>query len=364
MSIQQSINETEPNQKRRVRVLVVDDSALVREILTRGLSQDPEIEVVGSASNPFIARDKIVELRPDVLTLDVEMPRMDGVEFLRRLMPQYPIPVLIVSALTEKGKQITMDALEAGAVDFVTKPSVDVSRGLTSMLDDLRAKVKIASRANVKSWKKKTKKSVQPSKFRNRALSESTDKVIAIGASTGGTEAIRRIVTCLPADFPGVVVVLHMPAGFTKMYADRLNQECDMIVKEAADGDRVMMGRILVAPGDFHMEVRRSGGQYYVRCHQGEKVNRHRPSVDALFNSVAVHVGSNAIGVICTGMGADGAQGLLTMKNTGAKTLAQDAITSVVFGMPKVAYQIGAVTELYSIDEIAGEIMNLLTEKN
>ncbi len=348
----------------KVRVLIVDDSALVRQILSSGLAMDPGIEVVGTASDPYMARDKIVELKPDVLTLDVEMPRMDGVEFLRRLMPQYPLPVVMVSSLTQRGKQITIDALEAGAVDFVAKPTTDMARGLATMMLELRSKVKIASTANVSHWKSKRtalpKREPAPG---SRALAESTDKVIAIGASTGGTEAIKKVITQFPATMPGVVIVQHMPAGFTKMFADRLNQLCAMEVKEAETGDRVMPGRILIAPGAQHMRVRRSGGIYQVLCEEGEKVSGHCPSVDVMMHSVAEHVGANAIGVMLTGMGADGANGMLAMRQAGARNIAQDEATSVVFGMPKVAFERGGAERLLPIEDMADEVIHLLTEK-
>lgn len=346
--------------KRRIRVLVIDDSALVREVLSRGLSLDPEIEVVGSASDPYIARDKILQLSPDVLTLDVEMPRMDGVEFLRKLMPQYPLPVLMVSALTQEGKQITLEALEAGAVDFVTKPTTDVARGLNEMLKELRAKVKIASQANVSAWKREGTETARMQTRSTRSLAESTDKVIAIGASTGGTEAIREVITSMPPDTPGVVIVQHMPAGFTKMFAERLNTQCAMEVKEAATGDRVMVGRVLIAPGDFHMQLIRSGGIYQVQCARGETVCGHRPSVEVLFNSVARAAGANAIGVMLTGMGHDGADGMAAMRQAGARTLAQNEATSVVFGMPKEAYVRGGAEQLVPLGRIAQAVRNLL----
>ncbi|OGR01534.1 MAG: chemotaxis response regulator protein-glutamate methylesterase [Deltaproteobacteria bacterium RIFOXYD12_FULL_50_9] len=346
---------------RKIRVLVVDDSSLVRTILCQGLAQDPGIEVVGSAPDPYVARDMIVELAPDVMTLDVEMPRMDGVDFLRRLMPQYPLPVVMVSALTQQGKQITLEALDAGAVDFVTKPTTDMARGLTAMLMELRTKVKIASTANVSHWKERRealfsgKVLVAP-----RSLAESTDKIIAIGASTGGTEAIRGVVTRYPVNTPGVVIVQHMPAGFTRMFAERLNQICAMQVKEAETGDRVMPGRILIAPGEKHMQVRRSGGIYEVECKAGEKVSGHCPSVDVLMHSVAQHVGRNAIGVMLTGMGRDGAEGMLAMRKAGARNLAQDERTSVVFGMPKEAFENGGAECLVPLEKIAEASLALL----
>ena len=347
-----------------IRVLVVDDSALVRNILSQGLSIDPNIEVVGTASDPYIARDKIVELDPDVLTLDVEMPRMDGVAFLRKLMPQHPIPTVMVSSLTQRGKQITIDALDAGAVDFVAKPTSNVTAGLNAMLMELRAKVKIASTANVSHWKgKRIAPPVQSAAFASKALAESTDKVIAIGASTGGTEAIRRVIEEFPATTPGIVIVQHMPAGFTKMFAERLNQLCQMEVREAKDGDRIRSGLILIAPGGFQMKVIRSGGFYQVRCGGTEKVSGHCPSVDVMMHSVAEHVGRNAIGAMLTGMGQDGAEGMLAMKNAGARSIAQDEASSVVFGMPKVAFEKGGASRLVPLDKIAASLMGMLSEK-
>ncbi|TEB04929.1 Chemotaxis response regulator protein-glutamate methylesterase [Pelotomaculum schinkii] len=346
---------------KKIKVLVVDDSALVREILARGLAMDRDIEVVGVASDPFIARDKIVRLKPDVLTLDVEMPRMDGVEFLRHLMPQYPLPVIVVSALTRKGAAITLAALEAGAVDVVVKPSTDIARGLDVMLGELRNKVKIAALANVSAWKG-SRESIKTIRADSRALAESTDKVIAIGASTGGTEAIRKILQSFTAAIPGVVVVQHMPVGFTKHFADSLNDLCAMEVKEAKTGDRVLPGRVLIAPGDRHMTVRRSGGSYLVDCRSGDKVCGHCPSVEVLFQSVAEFVGANAIGIMLTGMGSDGANGMVAMRRAGARTIAQDETTSVVFGMPKVAYELGGAECLAPLDVIPFTVMNLLAQ--
>ncbi len=348
---------------KKVRVLVVDDSALVRDILAKGLAMDDGIEVVGTASDPYVARDKIVELKPDVLTLDVEMPRMDGVEFLRKLMPQYPVPVVMVSALTERGKQITLDALDAGAVDFVTKPKADVARGLQGMLVELRTKVKLAATANVSHWKHK--RSERQTVIRSsKALAESTDKVIAIGASAGGTEAIKEVITRFPVDTPGVVIVQHMPAGFTKLFAERMNSLCEMEVKEAEDGDRVMPGRILIAPGGLQMKVIRSGGVYRVECKPGPLCCGHCPSVEVMMKSVAEHVGRNAVGVILTGMGHDGAEGLKAMRDAGARTVGQDEKTCVVYGMPKVAFEKGGVEKQFPLDEIAGTVIRLVSGSN
>ncbi len=347
---------------KKIKVLIIDDSSLVRDILKKGLSADDGLEVVGAAPDVFVGRDMIVKFRPDVLTLDIEMPRMDGVEFLRRLMPQFPVPVVVVSSLTQKGKYITIQALEAGAVDYVSKPATDVARGLTEMMNELRTKVKIASTANVAHWKNKKiePKTTVTKDPTAKALSESTDKVIAIGASTGGTEAIRQVIEELPPTTPGIVVVQHMPKGFTKTFADRLNEICLMNVKEAEDGDRILRGRVLIAPGDYHMKVKRSGGQYIVELDQNEKVSGHRPSVDVLFHSVAEYVGANAYGVILTGMGSDGAKGMKAMFDAGAKTIGQDQASSVVYGMPKVAFEVGGVQTQLPLERIAGQLMKLV----
>lgn len=343
-----------------IRVLVIDDSALVRNILSAGLRADPGIEVVGVAADPYQARDRIIDLRPDVLTLDVEMPRMDGVEFLRKLMPQHPLPVVMVSSLTERGKQITLDAMDAGAVDFVTKPKADIANGLEQMMAQLRTKIKIASTANVSHWKNKPVRLGSGKVLNYSALSESTDKVIAIGASTGGTEAIREVIEQLPRATPGVVIVQHMPAGFTKMFADRMNSVCQMEVKEAEDNDRVMTGRVLIAPGGKHMRVLRSGGTYRVQIAPGELCCGHCPSVEVMMNSVAESVGPNAVGVMLTGMGRDGAGGMKAMRNAGARCIAQDEASCVVFGMPREAYEAGGAEKLVPLDKIALTVLSLL----
>ncbi|MFZ5952223.1 MAG: chemotaxis-specific protein-glutamate methyltransferase CheB, partial [Candidatus Rifleibacteriota bacterium] len=265
---------------KKIRVLVVDDSALVRSIISDGLGADPMIEVVGTAGDPYAARDKLVELNPDVMTLDVEMPRMDGLEFLRKLMFQFPIPVVMVSALTERGKKITIEALEAGAVDFVSKPKADVARGLENMMQELRTKVKLASTANVSHWKNKKSQAPAVIQVQTRALAETTDKIIVIGASAGGTEAIKEVITRFPPQTPGVVIVQHMPAGFTRLFAERLNSLCQMAVKEAEHNDRILPGQVLIAPGGYHMEVTRSGGVYRVKVAPGENVCGHCPSVE------------------------------------------------------------------------------------
>ncbi|HQV31880.1 MAG TPA: chemotaxis response regulator protein-glutamate methylesterase [Calditrichia bacterium] len=354
------------NATKKTRVLVVDDSALVRNMLTRGLSMDPHIEVVGSAGDPFQARDAIVKLRPDVLTLDVEMPRMDGVQFLRKLMPQFPLPVIMVSSLTQRGSQITLDALGAGAVDFVLKPDLDLAKGLEGMMIEIRSKVRMASRVDVRHWKGRAPAAggngTAAAQNTVRALPRTTDKVIAIGASTGGTEAIREVITALPAHSPGVVIVQHMPAGFTKMFAERLNAQSAMEVKEAESGDRVITGRVLVAPGDQHIQLVRSGGEYRVVCRFGQRVCGHRPSVEVLFRSVAKYAGPNAIGVMMTGMGHDGADGMVKMRESKSRTMAQDERTSVVFGMPKEAYQRGGAEQLVPLQNIPDVIKTYLEE--
>lgn len=346
--------------EKKIRVLVVDDSAMIRNILADGLQKDPTIEVVGKAADPYMARDKIVELKPDVITLDVEMPRMDGLEFLKKLMAQYPLPVIMVSALTERGKKITLEALEAGAVDFVTKPKADVARGLDEMMIELRTKVKLAASANVSHFKVARSETLKTLSA-PRALAETTDKIIVIGASAGGTEAIKEVITRLPSVSPGVVIVQHMPEGFTKLFAERLNNLSQMFVKEAADGDRVMPGVVLVAPGSYQMSVIRSGGFYRVKCEKGEKVCGHCPSVEVLMRSAAACAGANAVGVMLTGMGSDGAGGMKAMRDAGARTIAQSEESCVVFGMPKSAINAGGVEFVVSLNDIAGKVLSLFS---
>jgi two-component system, chemotaxis family, protein-glutamate methylesterase/glutaminase len=340
----------------KVRVLVVDDSALVRKILKEGLSRHPQIEVVDVASDPFVARDKIVQLKPDVMTLDVEMPRMDGIEFLRRLLPQWPMPVIMVSSLTEAGGQVTLDALAAGAVDFVTKPTSSLGQGLTDYLEELSRKI-LACRYSKVRLPRQTQTVATPAAAET-TLVGGTDKVIALGASTGGTEALRDVLLSFPRNAPGVVVVQHMPPRFTQMYAERIDKECQMEVREAKDGDRILPGRVLIAPGGLQMRVVRSGGQYKVTCSGEQKVSGHCPSVDVLFHSVAEHVGQNAVGAILTGMGADGAEGLVAMRQKGAMTFGQDEASCVVYGMPKVALEKGAVVRQLPLEAIGPAILS------
>lgn len=342
---------------RRIRVLVVDDQAIVREMISRGLETDPDFEVVGKAPDPYVARDMIVELAPDVLTLDVEMPRMNGVEFLRRLMPQYPIPVVMVSSLTKAGREITLQALEAGAVDFVSKPTGEAG-ALESMLVELRTKVRAAASVDVRHWAGKARSKSAASKL---PLHPSAIEVIVIGASTGGTNAIRDVIMALPAQTPGIVVVQHMPAGFTQSFAARLNEQVGMEVKEAERGDMITAGRVLIAPGDFQLAIQPYGAAYKANVFVYDKVQGHRPSVDVLFTSVAEsQLGPRAIGVLLTGMGKDGAQGLLQMRKSGCRTIGQNEKTSVVYGMPRVANEMGAVEfeeNLFDIPQRIGEIL-------
>ncbi|MGE5403682.1 MAG: protein-glutamate methylesterase/protein-glutamine glutaminase [Candidatus Saccharibacteria bacterium] len=336
--------------KRKIKVLIVDDSMVFRETLARGIAQDPGIEVVATASDPYSARDKIIEFEPDVMTLDEEMPKMNGIDFLRKLMPQYPIPVVMVSAVSDK----VFDALNAGAVDFVTKPD-SKSGGMESLINELVIKIKIASTAKVGHWKSQPTRQIT-----SRVSGDLSNTIIAIGASTGGTEAILQVLKTFPREMPGIVMVQHMPPVFTKLYAERLNNSCLLEVVEASDGDRIIPGRALLAPGDYHMRIRKSGGIYTVQCFKGEKVNGHCPSVDVLFDSVAEQAGRSAVGVILTGMGADGAKGLLNMRKHGARTIGQDEETSVVYGMPKVAYDIGAVQRQAPLQNIAVNVHSML----
>ncbi|MBU3127598.1 protein-glutamate methylesterase/protein-glutamine glutaminase [Clostridium tagluense] len=343
------------NIAKKIRVLVVDDSILFREAIARGIALDRGIEVIGTAGDAFEARDKIIEFEPDVMTLDVEMPKMNGIEFLKRLIPQYPMPVVVVSAVSDN----VFDALNAGAVDFVTKMNSVTGTNKEIFINELIIKIKIASMAKVGHLKKDNTSERRIGKINSR----NNNTIIAIGASTGGTQAILEVVKDFPPDMPGIIITQHMPAVFTKMYADRLNKLCPMEVKEAETGDIVHQGRILIAPGDKHMELNRRGNNYYVECFTGDKVNGHCPSVDVLFNSVADIAGSTAIGIILTGMGYDGAKGLMKMKQKGAYTIGQDEQSSVVYGMPKVAYDIGGVTKQASLKNIPKLVYSILEDK-
>jgi two-component system, chemotaxis family, protein-glutamate methylesterase/glutaminase len=347
----------------KIRVLTVDDSALMRQVLATLLSKDPDIEVIGAAPDPYIAREKIKALNPDVLTLDVEMPKMDGITFLEKLMRGHPMPVVMVSSLTEAGCQTTLRALELGAIDFITKPKIDLREGMEDIAQDLIAKVKAAAAANMNrpSGDKRAVSSAAVASsrpVRSQAMIKTTDTIIAIGSSTGGTEAVKELLETLPPNTPPIVITQHMPERFTKTWADRLNSLCRIVVKEAQDGDSVLPGHALIAPGNYHMTLVRNGARYTVQINQDPPVNRHRPSVDVMFASVAQYAGANAVGVILTGMGNDGAKEMLTMKRAGAFTIAQDEASCVVFGMPKEAIKAGGVDKVLPLHEIAGAILS------
>lgn len=347
-----------PGLNRPVRVLVVDDSAMVRQIFERELGRDPMIEVVGAASDPYFARDKIVALKPDVLTLDIEMPRMDGITFLRRLMRHHPLPVIVVSSLTPKGGEVALEAMDAGAVDVLCKPGAAYTVGDMSI--ELIDKIKAAARVNMAARKARPPAAAPPARL---AMTKTTNKVICIGSSTGGTEALTAILTRLPANAPGIAIVQHMPEHFTRSFADRLNSLCAIEVKEAENGDAVAPGRALIAPGNYHMLLKRSGARYLVEVRNGPLVGRHRPAVDILFKSAAKFAGANAVGVMLTGMGRDGADGMRLMKDAGARNIAQDETSCVVFGMPKEAIAAGGVDHVLPLDQIAGKMLALAAQE-
>ena len=340
-----------------IKVLIVDDSIVFRELLVQNLGRDPAIQVVGTARDPFEARDAILALKPDVMTLDIELPRMNGIEFLRKLMPQYPLPVVVISSLSDK----VFDAMNAGAVDFVAKPAVSSRKQLEDFVrNELLVKIKIASSARISN----IKKSVMLNHANPERMSVNRGNlVVAIGASTGGTEATSAVVRQFGTDIPGIVCVQHMPPGFTQMYAKRLDDECQIRVKEAETGDRVLPGHMLIAPGgDRHMRLGKGGGSYQVEIKPGPRVNGHCPSVEVLFDSVAKAAGPDAVGIILTGMGGDGAKGLLAMRKAGARTIGQDESTCVVYGMPKVAYDLGAVEYQEKLTDIAQRTYALLNK--
>lgn len=347
----------------KIRALIVDDSAMVRQLMSEILSSDPGIEVVGTAQDPYVAREKIKTLHPDVLTLDVEMPKMDGVTFLKNLMRLRPMPVIMVSSLTQAGADITLEALDVGAVDYVSKPTMGVQEGLKEYSDTIIEKVKIAAKAKVRPYDPKNAKPIASAdpKFSADAVLpsakarhlETTDKFIAIGASTGGTEAIKEVLVALPAHTPAIVIAQHIPEMFSATFADRMNKLSAMTVCEAQDGQQILPGHVYIAPGSHHLMVKRSGARYYCELNDGPKVNRHKPSVDVLFRSVAQHMGPNAQGLILTGMGDDGAKGLKEMRDAGAETIAQDEQSSVVWGMPGEAVKQDAVDKVLSLTKIA-----------
>ncbi|MGH8188639.1 MAG: protein-glutamate methylesterase/protein-glutamine glutaminase [Steroidobacteraceae bacterium] len=355
-----------------IKILIVDDSALVRKLLSAMLSKDRDIEVVGTAADPYAARERIKRLNPDVITLDVEMPRMDGLTFLENLMRLRPMPVVMVSSLTQRGAEVTLRALELGAIDYVAKPKGDIAGSLASYADELIAKVKVAAsaRVNPRARTPRAPLSVDPRRNADAVLPavsrpvplRTTERIVAVGASTGGTEAIRELLEALPADAPAVVIAQHIPAAFSKPFAERMNRCSPMSVCEAQDGQYILPGHAYVAPGDRHLLVERDGARYRCRLSDGPPVNRHRPSVDVMFRSVAQNVGPNAVGIILTGMGEDGARGLKEMMEAGAHTIAQDEASSVVWGMPGTAVRLGAARQVLALQRIPPELLLHATE--
>ena len=352
----------------KTTVVVVDDSALVRSILTEIINRQPDMTCIGAAADPLVAREMIRNLNPDVITLDVEMPRMDGLDFLQRLMRLRPMPVVMVSTLTERGAEVTMKALELGAVDFVAKPKIGVADGIRLLADDITDKIRIASKAHIR---RAPAPAAAPAPGAPPAAAAkpvtiasigrmSTEKIIFIGASTGGTEATKEVLVNLPADCPAVVITQHMPPGFTKSYATRLDGLCKIRVKEAQDGERILPGHGYIAPGGLHLSVERSGANYIARVQDGDPVNRHKPSVEVLFHSAARVVGPNALGVMLTGMGADGAKAMKVMKDAGSYNFVQNEATCVVFGMPREAINAGAADEVLPLNQIAGKLIERL----
>jgi two-component system chemotaxis response regulator CheB len=352
---------------KKIRVLIVDDSAVVRQTLSAILQSDPQIEVMGTASDPFYAAKKIQNEIPDVITLDVEMPRMDGLTFLKKIMSQHPIPVVIISSLTDKATETGMKALEYGAVEIITKPQMNTRQFIEESKIRLCDVVKAAALARVRRRTNPPEINVQPRytadavipKASVSSMIKTTEMVVAVGASTGGTDALEVFLRSMPLDSPGIVIVQHMPENFTRSFANRLNDICKITVKEASNGDSVLRGQALIAPGNHHMLLKRSGARYYVEIKEGPLVNRHRPSVDVLFRSSARYAGKNAIGIIMTGMGNDGAQGLLEMQQAGASTIAQDEASCVVFGMPHEAIKLGAADRVLSLEAIGPAILKL-----
>ena len=351
---------------RKTRVLVIDDSALIRSVMKEIINREKDMECVGAAPDPLVAREMIKSLNPDVLTLDVEMPKMDGLDFLERLMRLRPMPVVMVSTLTERGSDITFRALALGAVDFVSKPKMDIARGMEEYAMEITDKIRAAAQAHVRKTstaptldieKKYSADAILPSLAGRYS---STEKLIIIGASTGGTEAIKEVLTRLPADVPGILVTQHMPENFTKSFADRLNSLCKISVKEAEHNERILPGHAYIAPGHSHLLLKRSGANYMTELNQGLPVNRHRPSVDVLFRSAANVAGANALGIILTGMGKDGAQGLLEMRQAGSHTIAQDEESCIVFGMPKEAINCGGACEVLPLQGIARHALEYL----
>lgn len=344
-----------------IKVLIVDDSATAREILKTALSKDKNIEIIGMAPDAFVARDMIVNLRPDVICLDIEMPKMDGLTFLKKIMRHLPTPVIMVSSLTVKGAQTTLDALSFGAFDYIAKNTTSLDK-LDVFADEIIKKVKQASRVNPTILQMRLQNTLKKSSTQTVSLKKESNKIVLIGSSTGGTVALEDFLKRLPSDFPPIVIVQHMPASFTNGFAQRLNNLCKMEVQEARDGDMLQKGKVLIANGSYHLKLRRSGNRYFVNFDDGELVSGHKPSVDVLFSSAAKYTSDNAIGIILTGMGRDGAKGLLEMKNAGCTTIGQDEKSCVVYGMPKVAYEIGAVNYVVSLDNLAEKVISILNQ--
>ena len=348
---------------KKIKVLVIDDSALIRSVLREIINNQPDMEVIGVAPDPIVAREMIRQLNPDVLTLDVEMPKMDGLDFLEKLMRLRPMPVVMVSSLTEKGSEITMRALELGAVDFVAKPKISIQSGMFEYADLIADKIRAAANAKVRarpaSQTDEVKRTLPPS----LGAYASSEKLIIIGASTGGTEAIKDFLVQMPPDCPGILIVQHMPEGFTRSFAQRLDSLCTISVRESAGGERVLPGHAYLAPGHSHLQLVRSGANYMTQLDQGPPVNRHRPSVDVLFHSAAAHAGKNAVGVILTGMGKDGAVGMLEMKEAGAHNFAQNEATCVVYGMPREAVVVGGVHEVGALHDLPKMVLDFLTAR-
>ncbi len=350
----------------KIKVLIVDDSAVIRSLLQHFISSEPDMEVVGTAPDPYVARQLLVDLKPDVMTLDIEMPRMDGVTFLEKVMQHFPIRTVIVSSLSTKGSQLSLRALEAGAIDVIEKPAIDVKKGMDELRSQLVQRLRVAAKAHLVPRLKIKPPAAPPNSISGSrtALEKTTHQILAIAASTGGTEALKAVLTEMPHDIPGTVIVQHMPPVFTAQFARTLSTVCRFEVREAKDGDRVIPGLALLAPGNFHMELHRSGAYYYVKLNQEAPEHSVRPAADVLFRSVAKYAGANAVGLVLTGMGKDGAAGLLAMKNAGATTYCQDEKSSVVWGMPKAAYEIGAAKEMLPLNKIAGALITELKKRD
>lgn len=340
----------------KIKVLIVDDSAVIRKLFSKIVESCPDMELVATAPDPYVAREKLVEHKPDVMTLDVEMPRMDGLSFLEKVMQFMPTRTLVISSLAKEGSETALRALELGAIDVVEKPSMDVTKTLEEMTQKIAEKIRMAARARIQPRTATEVSKIVKPKLTSTALAKTTHQLLAIASSTGGTEALKTVLQGLPPDLPGTVIVQHMPAGFTKTYADSLNARYPFEVKEAQDGDKVLPGRVLIAPGNFHMELTRNGAYYHVKLHQQPMLHGVRPAADYLMKTVAKYAGSNAMGLVLTGMGKDGAEGLLEMKKAGAYTIAQSEKTCVVYGMPGAAVQLGAVDTILDLDKISAEL--------